>query len=539
MLVRSERGEIQKKKNFYLLIILIVSISVAVIVYYVAASKVRNRIVDEYIKTKTNNLSEEFTGQMQSFENTIHLFSKWGQNGLINLDDTASFERAFIPILSDVESIYGITIIENTGNEYEIIKKDSLFLSNFYFPRKKLSLKKYIDRQGNVIRNQKVNQNKSVSEKYWLKKSKVDSDFIWQGPYVSKLFNEEVVSISSSWINKDSTVVHIAIHVLLKDIFRTFAKVDLSDDEYIFLLNDYGDIYDIPGINNFTDREYASYSSLNPYYRIKLPEVAKAVEMWLNNQKDTINTVAFKIKHNNYWAKFKFLNKQKPYYLMGIVVSGKSINSKIGKNNIQILLLSTVILLLGALFMVLVIIRSNRRLRELQKTEIRKNFIKGDIKKLASLPEGKTLEFKSTIRYNLRTEKNDKAIEFAWLKGIAAFLNAEGGVLLIGVNDEGAFTGIEKDGFENEDKALLHIKNLISKNIGVEFMKFITMFTTEIEEKTIIALVCKQSNKPAYIKNGGEEQFYVRVGPSSTKLTLTQTVEHIFTHGYKRIVTMN
>ncbi|MCF6241388.1 MAG: ATP-binding protein [Bacteroidales bacterium] len=537
--MKSERGEILKKKKLYLLIILILSVSVAVVVYYTAASKMRDRIVDEYIKTKTNKLSKEFKGRMQSYENTIRLFSKWGQNGLINLDDTASFERAFIPILSDVKSIYGITIIENTGKEYEIIKKDSLFLSDFYFPRKKLSLIKYIDRQGNVIKNQKVNQSKSVSEKYWLKKSKVDTDFIWQGPYVSKLFNQEVISISSSWINKDSSTVHIAIHFLLKDVFRTFTKIDLSDDEYIFLLNDYGDIYDIPGINNFTDTEYSAYSSLNPFYRIKLPEVAKAVEMWLDNQKDTVNTVAFKIKRNNYWAKFKFLNKQKPFYLMGIVVSEKSINSKIGKNNIQILLLSTIILLAGALLMVLVIIRSNRRLRELQKTEIRENFIKEDIKKLARLPEGKTLEFKSTIRYNLHTEKNDKAIEFAWIKGVAAFLNTEGGVLLIGVNDDGEFTGIEKDGFENEDKALLHIKNLVSKNIGVEYMKFITMFTAVIEEKTIIALVCKQSSKPAYMKNGGEEQFYVRVGPSSTKLSITQTVEHIFTHGYKQIVTLH
>jgi hypothetical protein len=537
--VKSERGEIQKKKILYLIFISVLSISAAFVIYFVAANKMRNRIVDEYIQTKTQNLTHEFTGRMQRLENTISLFAQWGQNGLIDLEDTASFERAFIPVLSGAKSIYGITIIENTGNEYEIVKKDSLFLSTFYFRKKKSSLKKIIDKQGKVITNQRINQTASVAEKYWLKENKVDTGFIWQGPYISDIFKQEVISISSSWMNKDSTVVHIAIHVLLKDIFSVFARVDLSDNEYLFLLNSYGDVYDIPGINNFEEHQYSAYSSLKPYYRIKVPEISNAIETWINNQKDTANTLEFKIKGKNYWSKFVFLNNTKPYYLMGIVVSAQSINSKIGKNNIQIILLSTVILLVGALLMVLVIIRSNKQLREIQKTEIRKNFVKEDIKKLAALPESKTLEFKSTIRYNLHTEKNDKAIEFAWIKGIAAFLNTEGGVVLIGVDDDGNFTGIEKDAFENEDKAILHIKNLISKNIGVEFMKFITMFTAEIDGKIVIALVCKQSTKPAYIKNNGEEQFYVRVGPSSTKLTITQAVEHIFTHGYKRIVTVN
>ena len=59
--------------------------------------------------------------------------------------------------------------------------------------------------------------------------------------------------------------------------------------------------------------------------------------------------------------------------------------------------------------------------------------------------ESKTLEFKATLRWNLReNRKDDKAITHAVLKTIAAFLNTAGGDLLIGVADDGTVTGIEQ-----------------------------------------------------------------------------------------------
>src|SRR3972149_581196 len=58
--------------------------------------------------------------------------------------------------------------------------------------------------------------------------------------------------------------------------------------------------------------------------------------------------------------------------------------------------------------------------------------------------ESKTLEFKSTLRWNLQEDRqDDKAVTHAILKTIAAFLNTEGGDLLIGVADDGSVRGIE------------------------------------------------------------------------------------------------
>ena len=54
----------------------------------------------------------------------------------------------------------------------------------------------------------------------------------------------------------------------------------------------------------------------------------------------------------------------------------------------------------------------------------------------------------------------------AVLKTIAAFLNAEGGDLLIGVADDKTVTGIEADRFDNDDRFLLHLSHVVTQGRG-------------------------------------------------------------------------
>ncbi len=59
--------------------------------------------------------------------------------------------------------------------------------------------------------------------------------------------------------------------------------------------------------------------------------------------------------------------------------------------------------------------------------------------------ESATLEFKSTARWNLKEDKKDRTMEEVILKTIAAFLNTQGGTLLIGVDDAGDPIGLTPD----------------------------------------------------------------------------------------------
>ena len=86
---------------------------------------------------------------------------------------------------------------------------------------------------------------------------------------------------------------------------------------------------------------------------------------------------------------------------------------------------------------------------------------------LLKLQESKTLEFKSSLRWNLKEDrKDDKHVTHAALKTIAAFLNTEGGDLLLGVDDDRKVLGIEHDRLDDDDKFMRHLAQAVRNGLG-------------------------------------------------------------------------
>jgi len=142
--------------------------------------------------------------------------------------------------------------------------------------------------------------------------------------------------------------------------------------------------------------------------------------------------------------------------------------------------------------------------------------------------EGMQVEFKSTLRVNLHTGDKDSRMEHAVLKTIAAFLNSkEGGTLFIGVNDEGDIVGLDADQFPNDDKLLLHLDNLIKKGLGQSVYVCLKIECGEIDGGRMLAIECKPSEKPVFLKNGESEEFYIRAGASSPALPQSHAHEYI------------
>ncbi len=151
----------------------------------------------------------------------------------------------------------------------------------------------------------------------------------------------------------------------------------------------------------------------------------------------------------------------------------------------------------------------------------------------AVIPEGEndTVEFKSTLRWDIRAGKTNASVERASLKTIAAFLNSAGGTLLIGVRDDGTIEGIESDKFVNEDKFLLHLWSLIRSWLGREVSPYIRTLTEKVDDKTVCLVRCRQSNRPVFLRQpGNEEAFYIRVGPSSNAMEISEALKYIADH---------
>lgn len=178
------------------------------------------------------------------------------------------------------------------------------------------------------------------------------------------------------------------------------------------------------------------------------------------------------------------------------------------------------------------LIKQNQQLSEkleasLQSTSGNNDLHAERIKTLINSGESNRLEFKSTLRWNLKTDRSEKVIEKAWLKSVAAFLNSDGGVLLVGVEDSGNVLGIEADNFDSEDKYLLHVNNRIQQHIGLEHAGFIGYRLWPVDSKKVLLIECQPSPSPVFLKISKDEEFYIRVGPGTRRLSTSEVVAYV------------
>jgi len=153
---------------------------------------------------------------------------------------------------------------------------------------------------------------------------------------------------------------------------------------------------------------------------------------------------------------------------------------------------------------------------------------KQDLSSLIQQGENHRLEFKSSLRWDYRENRANKKLEEVIMKSIAAFSNAKGGVLFIGVDDDGHTLGLEKDYATmkkpDKDHFELHLRNLIHDNYGVAYAsKYLNISFPNINEKEVCMIEVQKGDDPIYTtvtdKNGAKvEKFFVRSGNTSQEL---------------------
>jgi DNA-binding NarL/FixJ family response regulator len=153
------------------------------------------------------------------------------------------------------------------------------------------------------------------------------------------------------------------------------------------------------------------------------------------------------------------------------------------------------------------------------------------ISELIALVESDRLEFKSTLQWSVKGNVEDKKLQKECLGTIAAFLNANGGVLLIGVEDNGSLYGLEKDlqCMKNStiDQFERHLVQLIEHSIGKRFMPFIKIRFEQLEEKYICGVYVRESEKKAFLRSEKGLDLYMRIGNSTKTLTVPEIYEFL------------
>lgn len=140
-------------------------------------------------------------------------------------------------------------------------------------------------------------------------------------------------------------------------------------------------------------------------------------------------------------------------------------------------------------------------------------------------------EFKSSFSVDIKKQEKAGYIEDASLKTVAAFLNTNGGVLLIGISDDGEALGLNDEITRyhkgSDDKFLLHWKNNLKSRVGEQYYPFISAQLVSLSGKKVLWVACKSSLIPCYLDG---RDFYVRTNPATDKLEGPKLVEYVNNH---------
>ena len=102
-------------------------------------------------------------------------------------------------------------------------------------------------------------------------------------------------------------------------------------------------------------------------------------------------------------------------------------------------------------------------------------------------------------------------------KEVMAFVNAEGGTVLIGVRKDGTVIGVP-----NPDDVMLQTASSLKDSLAPDVMPFVSIRMIEIEKKQVVEIeVTTGTNRPYYLKEKGlrPSGVYIRKGSSSQPMT--------------------
>lgn len=151
---------------------------------------------------------------------------------------------------------------------------------------------------------------------------------------------------------------------------------------------------------------------------------------------------------------------------------------------------------------------------------------------LIAAGESARIEFKSSARYNFHTQARDEKLEQVIVKTVAGFLNAEGGCLIIGVNDDGKPIGLAEDlslmKAPDTDRYELFLRDILAKAMGSAITASVIVEFDNVGDAQVCVLRIPPATRPIFITLGKDatKQFIVRVGNSTRALDIDEALAY-------------
>jgi hypothetical protein len=157
------------------------------------------------------------------------------------------------------------------------------------------------------------------------------------------------------------------------------------------------------------------------------------------------------------------------------------------------------------------------------------------IEDLIARGESLRVEYKSSLRWDYRENQVNKALTKVVAKTLAAFMNSQGGTLLIGVADDGEVLGLDEDFTSlgakgNRDGFELTFRNAIGSYLGEDKNPVVDLTFSDADGKTVAVAACQRHSEAVFVEDGNSSEFYVRAGNTSRLLNVKEASDYIKSH---------
>lgn len=144
--------------------------------------------------------------------------------------------------------------------------------------------------------------------------------------------------------------------------------------------------------------------------------------------------------------------------------------------------------------------------------------------------ENERVEFKSSLRWDMKEDRINRGLEKVIAKTIAGFFNADGGYLLVGVDDEGQALGLEKDlstlKSPDHDAFERTVNDIVSKYLGGDLCPYIHTIFARVNARDVAMIIIRPTPRAAYLDENRSSAFYVRSGNSTRQLDVREALSY-------------
>ncbi len=504
--------------TYSLIVLLIVLLAVAIISFDTQSIFTEQLIYSttEQTEQEISNYLNPISKQLSEIKNNRidNSFDYKSENGLNNY---------FIPILSSTPKISSVKYFDKDGRQYLIYKDKKTFVSAFRIEKtfnNEIVWQRWEDAKTKVGQWKEVVENDPVRLnwiKYFKKDARTDSIFWFNLRGLSEFAIGEIDAVTFGKTDTTNKIFGLAIGIKTANLVSSIPEIKLYSNPKIFILNHNNHILPIIANNKEASREVdRAFTRKN----IQDSVIISFLDNWTELGSDSIS-FALNINDEKWWAQVDPINMHLSKLQLGVIIT---------ETDLIFAYLFNTYLLVGFLFAILILItiifiRKKKRAKVISTNRLSVE----ELQQFLNEGESERFELKSSLRWDYREEKVNKKLESVIVKSISAFNNAEGGYLVIGIDDDNNILGLQNDYAtlkkHNADYFELHLRNLINTTFTVRYAarKLLISFIT-IDDKDVCIIKIAKGEYPLFLKttdkNGNKiEKFYIRSGNSSQEIT--------------------